>query len=98
MKPNHVIKKVVLELHGDSRQQIGEVEESFRQILYSVIIPAIEKYCDGIQQSGFVVRLDKLELDLGNVNIPSLKNDVQKGIDVFLARDPGITVEDGDVI
>lgn len=86
METNHVIGKIILELHAQSRQQAGEVHEDIRQILYSMIVPAIEKYCDGIRHSGGVTRLDKLELDLGNLTTPFLIEDIHKSIDACFKK------------
>lgn len=66
MKPNtHIIHCVNLEIAVDDQQVAPQVQEDALRILKDEILPAIEKYLDGIDAADKSYRFEKFNLDAG---------------------------------
>lgn len=63
----HVIKKQVLELKLSSNKDMFRIQQKAGDFYYQQILPAIEKVLDNMTDEAYVIQIDKMELDLGNI-------------------------------
>lgn len=83
-KRNHIIQKVVLELHTASGENMNGLDTALREVIYETVTHCLERYCDGLDKPGAVLHIDKLELDLGHISPESLKHDIAKKLETRL--------------
>lgn len=65
----HIIKKQVLEITIDGREKAGQAQEKFKQLFQEHLLPAISAVFDQISPDGELHRIDRLEIDLGEVDL-----------------------------
>jgi len=61
----HLIQKIVLDIGLAERKDAYAQMESLKQDFYNNIIPKLEKEFDEIAPKGYVITIDKLEIDAG---------------------------------
>ncbi|MBT1699066.1 hypothetical protein KK083_19380 [Fulvivirgaceae bacterium PWU4] len=83
-KRNHIIQKIVLELHTTSGENIDSLDAALREMVHETVTHYLERYCDAIDKPGAVLHIDKLELDLGRISTESLKHDIAKKLEIRL--------------
>lgn len=71
----HVIKKQVLDLHLSSDIEAFELQNKISSIYHSKIISLIESVCDRLSKSEQIQRIDRLSIDLGEIDERSLETD-----------------------
>ena len=78
-RQRHVIKQQILDLILDAR--IGSnvraiaLQNWIAALFRSRIVPQIEDYCDRLSDPDTIVRIDTLEIDLGEINLDTLEAD-----------------------
>lgn len=77
---NHVIGRIIFEIHTDSITDFNNLEEEFRALIGHVIKPKLEEYCNEISEEDAVIHIDRLELDFGEVPIASLEESLNSRI------------------
>lgn len=63
----HVVKKQVLELKLATDKDMFRIQQKAGDYYYQHILPAIEKVLDGLTDGDHVIQIDKLEVDLGEM-------------------------------
>ncbi len=63
----HVIKKQVLELKLSSNKDMFRIQQKAGDFYYQQILPAIESILDNLTDEDHIIQIDRLELDLGNI-------------------------------
>ncbi len=63
----HVIKKQVLELKLATDKDMFRIQQKAGDYFYQHILPTIEKVLDGLTDGDHVIQIDKLEVDLGEM-------------------------------
>ena len=61
----HRIQRQVLEVSGCSRDNAQTLGQALRQLYLARLLPEIEAACDALAAPGELLRIDKLEIDLG---------------------------------
>lgn len=70
----HIIKKQVLDLHMDRRMDPFAIQQQVSDHFYQDLVPVMGKLFDKLVAEDTVVRLDKLELNLGAISINKINN------------------------
>ena len=69
-KPHpHIIKRQILELQGLRQEDANEMQERMRRLYHSRLLPLIDSYLSQLSPNGQAFHIEKLELDLGTINM-----------------------------
>lgn len=68
MTQKHIIKKLILDLTLDSQVGSFTFQSKVGTLLNKEIVPLIDQYCSAVDTGNRVIRIDKLEMDLGRIN------------------------------
>ena len=85
-KQRHVIKKQILELELSSKQGAFELQNQISQIYRDKIVPLIDRYCSQLSSPDAIDKINRLELDLGNININNLEQDLIKKVEAQIKQ------------
>jgi hypothetical protein len=85
IQQHHIIKQQILELQVSSRvirsgREAFELQNQISALYRSQIIPVIEAICNQFSNSDTIHRLDRLELDLGEITPESLETDLPQKV------------------
>lgn len=69
----HIIKRQILELRLNSKAQTFELQNKISEILQRKILPLLEECCNQLSRADEIDRIDKLEINLGNIDINHLE-------------------------
>lgn len=83
-KSTHIIRQQVLELSLESDQGVREIQEEVSDVFKSSILPRMERLFDSLSQEGQVLKIDTLELDLGDIDLRYLKDDLPLKVEQLL--------------
>ncbi|MBC7865175.1 MAG: hypothetical protein IAF38_19530 [Bacteroidia bacterium] len=72
MASSHQIGKLVLEMTVPGQEGVNEKQEQALEAIKKRILPAIERTFDKFDKPGFVIRIDKLEVDLSGFSFASI--------------------------
>lgn len=84
LKRSHIVKKIILELHGTSGEDMNRLDHALREVIDEIVTPYLERYCNDIDAPGKVLRIDRLELDLGHLLPETLKENLGKKMEACL--------------
>lgn len=80
----HVIKQQILELHISSGTNAFEMQNQISALYHSQIIPLIEAICNQFSDPDTIHRIDRIEIDLGEIDAELLETDfVQKAAEAL---------------
>lgn len=92
MSNRHLIGKETIELRLNRHQQAYALQEQFSQFHWRLIVPALEQLFDRLVGEDILLRLDKLEIDLGEITEQDLLS--TEMIDLLVQQlEEAITVE-----
>ena len=63
-----MIQRQILDLEVPQQRNAAEIQEETRRIYYDRILPMLDQAFDRYSRAGVVIRLDRLEIDLGKVS------------------------------
>ena len=86
IEQGHIIKKQIIELQLSSQQGAFEVQSEVSRIYRSKVIPLIEALCNQLSDEQTIVRIDSLEIDLGNININNLEQELVEKIEEYIKQ------------
>jgi hypothetical protein len=72
----HVIKTQILDVLIDNTDQAFELQQSLNDFFYAAILPALEKTFDQLAPGDQLIYIDKMEINLGIIEM----NDLQKEV------------------
>ncbi|MGA1870240.1 MAG: contractile injection system tape measure protein [bacterium] len=97
MSQNHIIKKQVLDITLDS--EIGSF--SFQNMLSTFfrtdILSLIDRYCNEMSDASTIFRIDKLEIDLGEIDQDNFQIDFKRKISEIFPQKLSQALSSGDV-
>jgi hypothetical protein len=67
MTPKHIIKKQILDLTLDSQAGSFSFQSQVGSFYKREILPLIDEYCNAVAGDDVVIRIDRLEIDLGKI-------------------------------
>ncbi len=71
---NHIIQKQNIEVTLSSGKNANALQDKIKNIYYEKIIPQLDNLFSGFIKDDIVIRLDKLDIDLGHIS----ENDLEK--------------------
>ena len=71
----HIIKKQIIQLQIDSRLDAFHLQHIVSEHFWAEVIPILQKVFDSITNENEIIRLDRLEIDLGLISV----KDIEKG-------------------
>ena len=71
----HVIKQQVLELEIEAHLDAVALQTHISQLYRQQVVPLIDSYCSQLSDPEVIQRLDRLEIDLGDIDLASLNTD-----------------------
>lgn len=83
---SHKIKRLVLELQGLREEDAREIQNRIGRLYHSRILPVLDRYLTQLSPNGRQLRIEKLELDLGKVNMAKLEVEIINQIETQLRR------------
>lgn len=78
---DHIIQKLIFEVDIDSRDKVHRTHEEFSRLFREAIVPILEKVLDQYDVPGHLIRIDKLELDLGSLDFNSIDYDLKSNLE-----------------
>lgn len=63
----HIINRQILELHTGSRKDAYEMQQKLRDAYYAQVLPVMEEVFSGLIGPEEILRIDRLEITLGNI-------------------------------
>ena len=63
----HRIQRLVLAVHAIEREQVEPFSRALRELLEPCLLPVIEAACDALAGPNELLRIDRLEIDLGRL-------------------------------
>lgn len=85
-KQRHVIKKQILELELSSKNGAFELQNQIGKIYHDKIVPLIDAYCSQLSSPDVIDRINRLELDLGKININNLEQDLIQKVEAQIKQ------------
>lgn len=73
---NHIIRRQVIELDVPSVENAWEIQERVSELYKYQLLQVLEEIFDAIAPDGEVLRIDRLEVDIGKVNAGTLEEEV----------------------
>ena len=70
----HIIQKQVFDLHLPSAEGTHNVQEAWSRHYQEVVLPRLSELFDLITPGGQIIRLDRLEIDLGTIELGQLES------------------------
>ena len=86
MDQHHIIKKQILDVDLDTDVGSFVFKSELSDLYYSEIVPLLEQYCSEISDTSEILRIDRLEVDLGSIDPSNLVNEFRSKI---IERFPG---------
>ncbi len=72
----HCIKRQTLELHIDDPARAGELQDQLSRLNRQHIVPLLDRYCSELSDARSIHRIDRLELDLGRIDLENLEQEL----------------------
>ena len=72
----HIIKQQILDLRVGANVQAFELQNKLSTLYRSKIIPLIESYCNQLSDPDRIHRIDRLDLDLGTIDLQTLETEI----------------------
>ena len=82
----HTIKQQILELQVSSNLSAFELQNKISALYRSKIIPLIQTYCDRISNPDTLLRIDTLDIDLGEIELKTLEKDFVARVEEHLSQ------------
>ena len=77
---NHIIQKQIIEVTFPSGKNANALQDRIRNIYYEKIIPFLDTLFSGFIKDDIIIRLDKLDIDLGHINEDDLEKQLTEKI------------------
>ncbi len=71
MTQEHLIGKQILQLEVDSSKDAYAIQQKMSQLVWRELLPALESLFDNLVHKDLMIRLDTIEIDIGNINLGS---------------------------
>ena len=85
-KQRHVIKKQILELELSSKNGAFELQNQIGKIYRDKIVPLIDTYCSQFSSPDAIDRINRLELDIGKIDINNLEQDLIQKVEAQIKQ------------
>jgi len=82
----HIIKKQIIELQLSSQQGAFELQNEVSSIYHRKIVPRLEALCDQLSDNQTIVRIDSLDINLGNIEINHLEQEIVAKVEAYIKQ------------
>ena len=82
----HIIKKQILELELSSKEGTFELQNQVSKIYHEKIVPLIDYYCSQLSSPDVINKINRLELDIGKININNLEQDLIQTVETQIKQ------------
>jgi hypothetical protein len=79
-KQNHIIRKLIIEIGLPTREEAFNIQNRLTDEYKRIILDIIEEILDRLIGKDEVIRVDKLELDLGNISEIHLSQEISRKV------------------
>ncbi len=83
---NHIIQKQIIEVTLPSGKNANALQDKIKNIYYEKIIPLLDNLFSGFVKDDIVIRLDKLDIDLGHITEDNLEQQLTEKIVVAVKQ------------
>lgn len=103
---NHIIKQQVIEVMIEDQAIAREVQDELSYVYHRKVVPYLSKICDEFDVEDKIIRIDQIDIDIGNIPIEKIREDfperiwrafeeeIRKRVFNAMAEDTGIFPED----
>lgn len=81
VKQKHIIKKQVFDIRLSTREGAPDIQNEISRVYRSAVIPILDKVCSNLSQDKEIIRIDKLEIDIGNIARTHLAEELPKRVE-----------------
>ncbi|MDW3191832.1 MAG: contractile injection system tape measure protein [Cytophagales bacterium] len=85
--PKHIIRQQVLELSIVNDQGARDIQEEVSDVFKSRVIPRMEQLFDKLSEEGQVLKIDRLEINLGDIDQVYLKEELPLHVERLLEEE-----------
>jgi len=82
----HIIKKQIIELQLSSQQGAFELQNEVSRIYHRKVVPLLEALCDQLSDNQTIVRIDSLDINLGEVDINHLEQEIVAKVEAYVQQ------------
>ncbi|MEM9903556.1 MAG: contractile injection system tape measure protein [Cyanobacteria bacterium P01_D01_bin.44] len=75
LQQRHIIKQQILDLRIGANIKAFELQNQLSALYRRKIIPLLQTYCDQLSDPDTLIRIDTLDIDLGEINLHTLETD-----------------------
>ncbi|NEO88090.1 MAG: hypothetical protein F6J87_28120, partial [Spirulina sp. SIO3F2] len=83
----HIIKRQILDLQVSSEMGALELQNQVSAIYRNKLLPLIEAYCDRLSSPDQIHRIDRLVIDLGEIELAHLDTDLVQKLEAALVQE-----------
>ncbi len=83
----HIIQRQVFELNLPQQEGAYQFQQEWGRVFWSQAAPALERLFDRLAPTGTTIRLDRLELDLGNLSSEDWENELPRRLAAGIERE-----------
>lgn len=80
----HIINKQVLEIRLNDKKDAHLIQDAFSRAYWNHIPPVIERIIDKYSSNAEIIKIDKLEIDIGGISIDKLNSDFPQKVERLL--------------
>jgi len=80
----HIINKQVLEIRLNDKKDAHLIQDAFSRAYWNHITPVIERIIDKYSSKNEIIKIDKLEIDIGGISINKLNSDFPQKVERLL--------------
>lgn len=80
----HIIKTQIIELQLNSRKDALALQNEVSRIYHHRVIPLLENLCNELSDEDTIVRIDSLEIDLGELNLNNLEEGIAAKVEEYI--------------
>lgn len=86
-RTQHIIRQQILELSLDSDKGARGIQEEVSDVFKLRVLPRMEQLFDQLSEEGHVLKIDQLELDLGEVSLTYLREEFPQKVEQLLEQE-----------
>ncbi|MBL4647650.1 MAG: hypothetical protein JKY13_01625, partial [Gammaproteobacteria bacterium] len=94
----HIIKRQTLELQMASKKEAFFVQERMKRLYYNELLPIIHACCNQLSPDNTIYRIDKLEIDLGDIKKNNLDRTFVNKLSAMINKSVSMAMTKAEVV
>lgn len=90
---NHILKRQIIELTVPNQKIAPAIQDEISRVYRQRIVPLIDQYCSELSTPDRLYRIDRLELDLGTLDVENLEEQFIASIKTALRQELSAQIE-----